>query len=72
MESGWEGGFNALSTLGSVGIYEDYETDPKVSSMLNPAVLDLASCDIIERTKVDCCCFLERKHTVFGVVLKKF
>ena len=38
LESGWEGGFNALSTLGSVGIYEDYETDPKLSSMLNPAV----------------------------------
>jgi hypothetical protein len=40
LESGWKGGFNALSTLGSVGIYELYETDRKVSSMLNPAVLE--------------------------------
>ena len=38
LESGWKGGFNALSTLGSVGIYELYETDRKLSSMLHPAV----------------------------------
>ena len=38
----WKAGgkavYNALSTLGSVGIYELYETDRKLSSMLNPAV----------------------------------
>ena len=36
----WKAGgkavYNALSTLGSVGIYELYETDRKLSSMLNP------------------------------------
>ena len=38
LESGWKGDFNELSTSGSVGIYELYETDRKLSSMLNPAV----------------------------------
>jgi len=44
LESGWKGDFNELSTSGSVGIYELYETDRKLSSMLNPAVKQLGPC----------------------------
>jgi len=51
LESGWKGDFNELSTSGSVGIYELYETVRKVSSMLNPAVqLDRALMSIIGST----------------------
>ena len=39
LESGVKGGFNGISALGSVGIYELHETDRKVSSMPNPAVI---------------------------------